>query len=282
MIARAIMRKFTAFGGRFAADERGVSAILVGLVATSLIGMIALGVEGGLWYKIHADMQTAADAAALGAATAQKAGESASAVEAEAWAEAKANGFAITSVSGVVGAGANSLTVTVNTPPTSGGYTANGSAVQVLISQPQTLFLAGAFLHSGPTISAGAVAGTGTGPACVLVTDTSGTSVTMVGVSATLSSCNMQVNSSSSPAFSMTGGSLTATAVDIVGHYTNTGGTISSTPTTGVAAVSDPFASLSAGANTLIDNNIPPTSGSAACTNARLQRRRPMGGSVSR
>jgi Flp pilus assembly protein TadG len=245
MNAHAILRRLAAFAGRFHADERGVSAVLVALMATSLIGAVALGVEASLWYKVHADIQSAADTAALSAAAAVKAGESATLVDNEAWAGARSNGFAITSISGAVGSGPNGLTVTVNSPPATGGYMANGSAVQVIISDPQSLILAGLFMKNGPTISASAVAGTGNGSACVLVLNpNSSAAVSVSGGALTLNKCNLQVNSTSATALNMPGGSIVASAVDIVGNYHSTGGSMSPSPTIGATAVADPYSGL--------------------------------------
>src|SRR6516225_11834525 len=49
-------------------DERGVSAVVIALGATVLIGFAGLGVETGLWYSIKRQNQSAADAAAISAA----------------------------------------------------------------------------------------------------------------------------------------------------------------------------------------------------------------------
>src|SRR6516162_3346486 len=54
--------------GRVWRDERGVSAIMVALSLTVLVGFAALGVETGLWYSIKRQNQSAADAAAISAA----------------------------------------------------------------------------------------------------------------------------------------------------------------------------------------------------------------------
>ena len=60
----------------------------------------------------------------------------------------------------------------------------------------------------------------------------------------TLNSCDIQVNSTSNDAFDMSGGSLTAQAVDVTGNYQKSGGTISPSPTTGAAAIANPYTGL--------------------------------------
>jgi hypothetical protein len=54
--------------GRVWRDERGVSAIMVALSLTVLVGFAGLGVETGLWYSIKRQNQSADAAAALSAA----------------------------------------------------------------------------------------------------------------------------------------------------------------------------------------------------------------------
>jgi Flp pilus assembly protein TadG len=49
-------------------DERGVSAVVLALGITALVGVAGLGVETGLWYSIKRQNQSAADAAAISAA----------------------------------------------------------------------------------------------------------------------------------------------------------------------------------------------------------------------
>jgi Flp pilus assembly protein TadG len=49
-------------------DERGVSAVIIALSLTVLVGFAGLGVDTGLWYSIKRQNQSAADAAAISAA----------------------------------------------------------------------------------------------------------------------------------------------------------------------------------------------------------------------
>jgi len=50
------------------ADERGVTAIIVGLVAALVIGIVGLGIDVVGWYRTDREMQNAADSAAVAAA----------------------------------------------------------------------------------------------------------------------------------------------------------------------------------------------------------------------
>jgi hypothetical protein len=66
------------------------------------------------------------------------------------------------------------------------------------------------------------------------------------GVNVTTSSCGVYVNSSSSSALTVVGGSrVTSSNINVVGGTSiNNGGSTSTTPVTGVSAIGDPFASL--------------------------------------
>src|ERR1700686_2585217 len=54
---------------RFRADERGAGAVIMGVLMVPLVGVLAGGFEVSNWYITTLGMQTAADAAALAAAT---------------------------------------------------------------------------------------------------------------------------------------------------------------------------------------------------------------------
>src|SRR4029078_9759607 len=54
---------------RLLADERGGISVTVGVLLVPLLGALAIGFEVSNWYMTTRDMQNAADAAALAAAT---------------------------------------------------------------------------------------------------------------------------------------------------------------------------------------------------------------------
>jgi uncharacterized membrane protein len=58
-------------------DERGAVGIVAALAAPVLVGIVALGVEVGLWYAVKREAQTAADSAAIAAARAVASGQGA-------------------------------------------------------------------------------------------------------------------------------------------------------------------------------------------------------------
>ena len=221
--------------------RRGSVAIQMGILMTVLIGMAALGAEiPFLMYK-HRQMQNAADSAALGAAVALVRGYPAISTEAD----------GIAAALGFVN-GTSSVTITVNNPPKSGSYTSNSSAVEVVVSQPQTLKMAGLLGVSLYKLSARAVAlaGSGSGSGyCILSLDSGiGTGVGLWGgVTVTMTGCGIAVNSSGVAALELSsGGTLTAPSVSIVGQMLNVWSTVNVTSLkVNQSAVADPYADVS-------------------------------------
>ncbi|HUK58448.1 MAG TPA: pilus assembly protein TadG-related protein [Stellaceae bacterium] len=227
---------------RFFSDRKGGVAVLTAVAMTGLLGAAGLGTEATLWYVAKRDMQAAADAAAFSAATAEAAGANSTAFTAAADAIASQYGFTN---------GANGVVVAVNNPPSSGGYTTNGQAVEVVISQTQTMLFSRVFMSTAPTIGSRAVGLPGSvSGGCVMALDRG--SVTDVSDSGTstlnLNDCSMIVNSSSSHALTLSGNvTINAESADIVGNWTKSG--VAALNTTdginvGVSPAADPYASV--------------------------------------
>jgi uncharacterized membrane protein len=163
--------------GRVWRDERGVSAIIVALTLTVLVGFAGLGVETGLWYSIKRQNQSAADAAALSAAYEILAGNTTPEnLTAAATRAATQNGY------------------TGNTPvltyPYSDAIVSN--AVGVKLDKPQATLLTGLFLPS-VTIETKAVARVfPAAPGCILTLSPTGEDVEVSG-SSTLSAPDCSV-----------------------------------------------------------------------------------------
>jgi Flp pilus assembly protein TadG len=185
--------------GRVWHDERGVSAIMVALSLTVLVGFAGLGVETGLWYSIKRQNQSAADAAALSAAYEILAGN--------------------TNVT-------TNLTPAATRAATQNGYTGNApvvtypysdaivsNAVAVKLDKPQATLLTGLFLPS-VTIETKAVARVfPAAPGCILTLSPTGTDVGVNG-SSTLSAPDCSVMAASTDNCAINdhdaGGSITA------------------------------------------------------------------------
>ena len=187
-------------------SREGAVAIQMALIFTALIGMGALASEIGFALYKHRQMQSAADAAAYGAAIAKSTGYPAT-LATEAYADAAAVGF----VNGV-----NGVTIAVNNPPTSGPNTANTSAIEVIITQPQTLTVVGAVNSltgsANPSglfnlgVRAVATAGSGSGCAAQLLPNQNPGVTIGNGATVTMISCGMAVCSTGNTALSMSGG----------------------------------------------------------------------------
>ena len=223
--------------------RRGSVAIQIGILMTILIGMAGLGTEIPYLMFKQRQMQTAADSAALSAGVALARGYPF--VDTEAKGVAAALGFV---------KGSGDTAVTVNNPPLSGSYTTNSSAIEVIITQPQTLKLAGLLGVSLYNLTARSVAlaGSSGGGYCILATDPigQGWSVSGVGlwggVTLTMTGCGMAVNSSGSGALTLnSGGTLNAPLVSIVGQLNNVWSTVNVTSLKqNQPAVADPYASV--------------------------------------
>ena len=121
---------------RLLKDERG--AVLAFFVAIPVVaGTVAVGVETGQLYRTKRQMQGAADAAAL-AGTVDKMNGGTGFI-ATALYEAQRNGFQN---------GVNGVTVTAVSPPTSGAYAGNSSAVEVSIIKNNNKYSLAAVLSS--------------------------------------------------------------------------------------------------------------------------------------
>lgn len=192
-------------------DERGSVAIHIGIVMIVLIGMASLGIETGTLYLSQRGMQAAADAAAVSAAVARATGRP-SDFRTEAKAVASSFGYAD---------GVDGTTITVNSPPAHGNHLGDDKAVEVIVSQTQTLSLARAFRSGDFEVGARAVASVGGGPAyCVLQLDAGASKGFNMsnGARVTLDDCGVAVNSADRHALYMSGGSrLYTPKVSVVG-----------------------------------------------------------------
>jgi len=230
------------FSQKLISCRRGSVAIHIGILMTVLIGMAGLGTEIPFVIYKHRQLQNAADAAALGGAVAILRGYPASPAT-EAQAVAAALGFQ---------SGTGGVTVTANVPPKSGSYTSTADAIEVIVSQPQTLKLGGLFFSSPLNLSARAVAvpASGGGNFCLLATDTgSATGATFSnGTAVVLTGCGLAVNATGSAALSVTGAAiLTASSVSVSGQADiSHGGIVTATNGVKVSqpAIPDPYAAV--------------------------------------
>jgi len=222
--------------------ERGSVAIQLGVSMTVIVAMVGLGVEMTFLLYKHRQLQSAADAAALGGATAKAKGyPSDIALEAR----------ALTASVGLVN-GVDGVTVTVNSPPTIGNNVANTGAVEVVISQPQVLSLVSVLQSGLFNVGARAVAAIGDeGLYCILGLSTSASGAVRIRNNGVVSSttCGVGVNSSSSSALILDNNAAIYGPVSVVGRYSiaNNAHLWYQTPPfpkTNAAALADPYATV--------------------------------------
>lgn len=223
-----------------AADRRGVSAIVIALSMSALLGFAGLAIDVSIWYADKRAAQGAADSAAFSAAVDYNANASTTLAAETAKAVAAQYGFVN---------GSNGVTVTVNSPPHSGTHEVTG-AFEVIISKNETIFFS-ALQHSSQSIAARAVgqvvtSGAG-GPACILVEGNTASAEMYMnnGAAVALKNCGLADNGTSSSSVYLTGGaSLSAASLVTVGGIsTSNGATLTDTgaKVTGAAVTANPY-----------------------------------------
>jgi hypothetical protein len=160
---------------------------------------------------------------------------------------AAANGF-------TDGQNGQSVTVSANSgSPASAPGTSAAFWVSATVSETENTLFAGLAGMRSTTVGAQSTAGiVSTGSAsnpCMYILSPSAPDAFQIGNGANVktSSCGIYVNSNAQPtAMLVTGGAtVTSSQIDVVGGFTkNNGGSTSSTPVTGVSAVTDPFLGL--------------------------------------
>jgi len=227
-------------------DESGQTIVFAALCMTIILGFLALSVDMGVVFCVKRSAQTAADSAAITGAQEIKYADVTSAAKAD----SARNGYTD---------GTGGVTVTVNNPPANGPHSGNAAYVEVIVAKAQATYFMNLFNQGSMTVKARSVATMGTTQNCVYTLGPSGTDITVSGgADVEMPSCAIYGDSSSSSDLSINGGStLNTAAINLVGNYTNTGGSsLTPTPTTGIAPVSDPLAYLS-----------PPSFNASSCLN---------------
>lgn len=142
-------------------SEAGQALVLAAAALTVLTLAAGLAVDLGYLRYQRRRAQSAADGAAIAAAAEMgPCAGSLSCIQAAAFTDASSNGFKDSSLGGLA-------TVTVNNPPASGPNSGNNSFVEVIVSQAQPTYFMRAVGINSSTISARAVAKTGSGPNCM-------------------------------------------------------------------------------------------------------------------
>jgi hypothetical protein len=241
--------------------ESGQAIVLV-IVSLSLflMGALGFGLDGAQMYAHRQMAQTAADAAAQAAMMSIKDGTYSTSAHPFSTAAtftcavppatldlrtpciyAQYNGF-----------GTSTDTVTISFPLTLTGVSLAAVATPAVTVIVQRVLTTGLMHFLGiSTVTIKAKASTGivasVPPTCLYVLDPSAPSAFSASNGATVNmNCGLEVNSSNAAAASVVGGATVTTnsATVVGGAAVNNGGSITPSFTTGVAATSDPFASL--------------------------------------
>jgi len=215
---------------RFAGDQSGAMAITIGLMMTSLAGMVALSVDVADWYGTRRAMQSEADSAALGGAMELFENGTTAQITTAATTDGNLNS------GGMVNGAA--LAISVNS---------TAQTVTATMTKTADMFFSRLFLSSAPALSVIATAGLANGgaPVCLLVTNPSGAGVVLLDGSSSIQAtgCAVVVNSSSASAMQLQG-STSVNAKSICGPGGNTvSGSSAYHPTpTLCTAIADPLA----------------------------------------
>jgi hypothetical protein len=218
---------------RFARDRSGSYVIASALMMPVLIGTAGLGTEVAWWLYKHKDMQSAADSGAVSAATAGS--------------NLTIQANSVTASYGYPD-GVNSVTVTVNQPPSSGNYASTPQAIEVIVSQSLPRLLSALFENGPVVIKARAVAVPNSGTGCVLGLDPTASSTVAISGSNNLNliNCNLYSDSNASPSLNVNGSAtVSANQVGVVGRVSGASNiTATNGIRTGIRPVTDPYANV--------------------------------------
>ena len=232
-------------------SEEGSILMLTALSMVVLLSMVALAVDGSYMYTERNRMAAAADAAAKSGAIEYRRDPSSN-LQAFANREVVRHGFDP----------AADTTVTVHRPPSTGPFTANQNYVEVIVSRPTASFFGNILSSVWASLTPGAraVAGTSSGPNCIITLQTGSTSLEIGGtIDLNVSTCNIQANGNMQVGSGS--GSITSGGISVEGTCTGCpAGTVQGAP-----RATDPLATLPVPTNpystptaVTITNNQPP------------------------
>ena len=184
--------------------RRGQVIVLVCISLVAMMGMIGVVTDFSFMQHQKNMMQTAADSAAMAGSEELAYGDQVAAGKAD----AAINGYTD---------GANSVSVTINNPPSTGPNAANSAYVEAIVSKPEPTYFMRALGVGTLTVSARAVAYEGSGPNCIYVLNPSAPGAFSANGNVDVSSgCGLLVDSSSSSGLSVVGNvSITAPSIGV-------------------------------------------------------------------
>jgi len=250
---------------RFSHGQRGQVLPMVAIAAVALLGFAALAADVGYDRFQQRLQQTAADSAAIAGATERAAGHMRTAAQAD----AAKNGFTDSETGTPPSCHASETCVVVNNPPTSGNYTGDNTAVEVLISKPYPRFFQRVFGSDDIKFTTRAVARlvSGSVPGCVYMLDATANTNYNKDTSVTATNCTMYFNGS----INTNSASISAQQIEIRNLAgSNIGANVTPTPVSLSAPADDPCPQIDSCA--YLTANPPSTSscGNLTVTNASM------------
>ena len=216
-------------------DEFGGLLTYTALAAPILLGFAGLSVDISIWYANARQGQATVDSAAIaGALEVMRSNSDPTAVVAAATAEAANRGYSTSNGDGV----------TVNYPPTSGINKDAMDSVEVILARQSGGFFSQFLTDITPNVTSRAVGKDDFNDTCVWsLNQTKQSAIKIAGGAQVNLGCGIISNSVDSNALTTSGGGcLNATKIKVVGGAS--GGCLSSSPLTGVTAITDPLASI--------------------------------------
>jgi hypothetical protein len=212
-------------------DERGQILPLAAAGMVAVFACVALAVDVGAWRYQQRQAQTAADSAAISGAAELNYSAAAGSIQTAAYLDAKSNGFDHS---------ASGVTVTVNSPPSSGNYKNDAKSVEVIIEKTQSGFFSKMY-NLTPQVGARAVAQLSpSNVGCVFALNPAEAPYTfqVTGGGFSVNGCAVIDDGT----FNATGGTSTASAFDVSGAIDKTKG-VTPAPTS-APAQADPCPAL--------------------------------------
>jgi len=216
-----------------ARENRGAVLIYTALAAPVFIGMVGLSVDVAGWQAQKRQLQTIADAAAIGGALERIRSGTVASVEPAALIDAARNGYV-----------AARDEIVVFSPPQSGPRAGASDSVEVIVRRETPTLFSHLFMPNTAYVSARAVAVADINDTCIwALNKTAQSAVKVAGAAVVDLDCGIFNNSNDDNATTQSGsGCLTATNIKSVGGYSVDCTSVE--PITGANPVTDPLEAL--------------------------------------
>ena len=196
-MTHAALTRFASSLARLRSDISGNVLALTGAGTFALVGGTGLATDAVQWYMWKRQLHLATDAGALAGAHALSQG--AETVTGPVQRELDRNSNTVIRVRAI------------NTPPATGGFAGQASAVEVIATTERRLPFSSLFLHAPPTIRARSVAAlVRAGEHCVIALAPDGVGVNLAGTADVELGCGVAANSDGQHAIDLSGGSFIA------------------------------------------------------------------------